>query len=172
MKMNCFSCQKEIEVFKRIHPERICKSCLMKKHYLDPVKKKRKNQQSARNYRIKKGHDPDVVLVRKRGTGTISKRGYHSLGIKKNGKNTTIGIHRLEMEKHLGRSLKDHENVHHKNGIRSDNRIENLELWTRKQTPGRRVEDQIQWCVEFLNEYGYKAKKMMAKKSTNSINII
>lgn len=63
--------------------------------------------------------------------------------------------HTFVMSLRLGRPLLDHENVHHKNGNRADNRLDNLELWSTRQPSGQRVQDKLKWAREMLALYSH-----------------
>ena len=81
--------------------------------------------------------------------GWIDQQGYKRFWI--DGRN--VAEHRLVMEEYLGRKLEPGENVHHKNGVRDDNRIENLELWTTSQPYGYRVDDAVEEALATLRKY-------------------
>ncbi len=77
--------------------------------------------------------------------------------------------HILIAESMLCRFLASGETVHHLNGIRDDNRPENLELWTRPQPSGIRVSDAIQWAHAVLDLY--ESEGMKPSPTTSEANL-
>lgn len=163
----CEICEKE---HNRIHgttkkPLKYCSDkCALKKCHLnrfnDPIRrKKHRDQEKARYWKNNGITSEKDYRCAPKGSGCITKWGYKRLtkhGHPNAAKGGAIFEHVYIMSEHIKRPLKKGETVHHKNGQKLDNRIENLELWSSSHPFGQRVEDKILWCKEFLAEYGYK----------------
>lgn len=102
-------------------------------------------------YRVRKYGDPGEAGRRHRanGEGYKDRNGY----IVKQVNGVSDLEHRQVMATALGRPLLPDENVHHINGVRDDNRLENLELWSKAQPAGQRVDDKVAWAAELLARY-------------------
>lgn len=155
----CIKCNKTFNIWGKL-----CYQCKMIKWRINnPEKYKLRNERNCKTIRNKTRKrlclpldHPD--LKGKAGSGCISKDGYVYITVKDSivDYGRAILEHKYIMEKKLGRQLFPNENIHHINGIRNDNRIENLEIWHTRQPPGQRVEDKIKWAKEILLQYGYK----------------
>jgi HNH endonuclease len=95
--------------------------------------------------RIGLGERPELSGTR-RGSAKANRIGGGYVGFKV--VDVMILEHRAVMQRILGRPLEPFENVHHKNGVRHDNRPENLELWTKPQPAGQRPEDLVDWVLD------------------------
>ena len=97
------------------------------------------------------------------GAGTTDQHGYRVTRYGTWPDVTVVYEHRDVMERHLGRPLETWEHVHHMNGIRDDNRIENLELWAKwhRQPFGQRVSDLVAFVVEHYPDEVRKAFRVM-----------
>ena len=98
----------------------------------------------------------------------VKKHGYVWISVPSlvTGKKHAMLEHRYVMSKHLGRELFPEETVHHKDGNRQHNALENLELFSSRHGPGQRVADKVAFAIEILTLYpdfcraaGYELRK-------------
>ncbi len=107
--------------------------------------------------RIRRHGNPGPVgrLVAPKGSGWVNRAGYRVLYKPDHPNRTkidTVMEHVLVMSEFLGHPVKKGDTIHHRNGIRDDNRTENLELWTGNHPSGVRKSDLDEWVIEYMKE--------------------
>ena len=161
-KKECIDCKK----IKCIICKGRCINCYIKERRKDPIFLENERNLGRISYRKRKGIPLDAPLGYRKKHGYINIHGYKKITKKHPNANKqgSISEHIFVMSNHLGRPLRKGENVHHINGVRDDNRIENLELWNTRQPSGQRVHQKIEFYKEFLTDYGYRVIKKREKK--------
>lgn len=84
---------------------------------------------------------------------TRHKKGYVMVRALDHPRGPYVFEHILVLEAHLGRLLYADETVHHRNGVKDDNALGNLELWVKPQPSGIRATDAVKWASEILRRY-------------------
>ena len=100
-------------------------------------------------------HNPDQQVTRNKGRWGYVRAVIPGIGTEPS---RDVLEHRYVMEQSIGRRLRSEETVHHVNGIRTDNKLENLELFSSRHGPGQRVVDKVQFAIEILTLYPEFAK--------------
>ena len=100
--------------------------------------------------------------ARVRSDGGHLSHGYWRVRVPPEDRHLTLGRaheleHRYVMAKHLGRPLAADEAVHHVDGDRLNNALENLELWSTAQPAGQRVQDKVAHALVVLRRYAPEA---------------
>ena len=133
--MKCEFCNKNFKVKSKYYPTRFCSySCRGKWQYQHEI-----NRPPKQNGNIPWNKSKKMPLLSKermdkgnpmRRGGTTYDQGYKYIKIK-NLAGRYISEHRLVMQNYIKRKLNINEIIHHINGIRDDNRFDNLMIMTR-----------------------------------------
>lgn len=149
----CTECGRKLVVGDR---HNLCTSCRFSKYRESTCacgSKKQKNSKSC--IRCHNSSSKKSVIAGKEPKRYKSSQGYITMFVPDHPRNKRhiVQEHILVMEEYLGRYLVAGETVHHINGIRDDNRLENLELWVRPQPSGIRAIDAYKHAKEIINRY-------------------